>query len=129
MELTERQRRDQRMARLGQAAALKKAEIHNQLLATHGAVLPAQEALLCALVDVELVRLEAAEDVAERGQRERYSNGRQTLERKNPAVDTLLKASAAEAKIMTALGLSKRRSKPAAKAAPDCDTEDDLDDY
>lgn len=129
MDFTERQRREMRMARLGQAVAVKKAEIGSQVLAAYGEILPAHETLLSALANVELVRLEAAEDVAENGQRERYNNGRQVLERKNPAVDTLLKASAAEAKIITALGLSKRKSKQAAKPEPDNETEDDLDDY
>lgn len=134
MMISERQLRDERMQRIARTAALKKAEIENQLKESYGAILPAHAALLDALMDVEIMRLEAAECVAEKGQKERYSNGKQTLERKNPAVDTMLRASATEAKLIAALGLNRR--KKAAKAAdgeldepvPEDDVSD-LDDY
>ena len=133
MMISERQLRDERMQRIARAAALKKAEIENQLRESYGAILPAHAALLDALVDVEIMRLEAAECVAEKGQKERYSNGKQTLERKNPAVDTMLRASATEAKLISALGLNRRKRPGKADAELDDplpeDDVSDLDDY
>ena len=104
-----KQARDERMLRLARQAALKRAEVERHILDSCGKILPAHRVLLDALVDVELTRLEAAECVAEKGQRERYSNGRQTLERKAPEVDTMLRASATEAKLIAALGLRPRK--------------------
>ena len=133
MMTSERQLRAERMQRIAQGAALKKAEVENQLKASYGEILPAHAALLDALVDVEIVRLEAAECVAEKGQKERYSNGKQTLERKNPAVDTLLRDSATEAKLIAALGLNRRKRAEKAEPEPDEplpeDDVSDLDDY
>lgn len=134
MMISERQLRDERIQRITREAALKKAEIETQLLESYGAILPAHAALLDALLDVEIMRLEAAECVAEKGQKERYSNGKQTLERKNPAVDTMLRASATEAKLISALGLNRRKRPGKADVEPDDplpedDDVSDLDDY
>lgn len=133
MMISERQLRDERIQRITREAALKKAEIENQLKESYGEILPAHAALLDALVDVEIMRLEAAECVAEKGQKERYSNGKQTLERKNPAVDTMLRASATEAKLIAALGLNRRKRAGKPDLEPDEplpeDDVSDLDDY
>ena len=133
MMISERQLRDERIQRITREAALKKAEIENQLMESYGEILPAHAALLDALMDVEIMRLEAAECVAEKGQKERYSNGKQTLERKNPAVDTMLRASATEAKLIGALGLNRRKRPGKADVELDDplpeDDVSDLDDY
>lgn len=108
--------RDERMMRLAREAAKKRAEVERSLLERWGSVLPEHAVLLDALYDVELVRLEAMEYLSEKGQRERYSNGRQTLERKCPEVDTVLKASATQAKLIAALGVKARKGKGEAAA-------------
>lgn len=129
-----KQARDERMLRLARQAALKRAEVERHILDSVGEILPAHRVLLDALVDVELTRLEAAECVAEKGQRERYSNGRQTLERKPPEVDTLLRASATEAKLIAALGLRPRKPRGGNREAEDvedvtADEAPSLDEY
>lgn len=120
-------RRD-RLARLGVEADKRCCEIREQVIAEFGFVSAKHTALLAQLRDVELLRLEAAEDVKSRGLREQYSNGKQRLERKNPAIDTVLKASATAAKVIAAMGLSKARNRPAGEAVTDSD-DDDLDNY
>ena len=129
-----KQARDERLLRLARVAAQKRAEVERHILESHGAILPAHVVLLDALVDGEQVRLEAAELVAERGQREKYTNGRQTLERKSPEVDTMLRASATEAKLIAALGLRPRKDRAADKGGGDdvesvTADEPSLDDY
>ena len=138
MRVTETQMRQERMQRIAREVCSTIAEVERQILAEYGEISPKHAALLDNLRTVETLRLEAAEDVAERGMRERYSNGRQTLERKNPAVDTMLRASATSAKVISAMGLSKRggakhaaHEPGAAEALDDLagDDTDDLDDY
>lgn len=128
--MTEKQAREERMRRLTRDACLVRAQVEQQVLDHYGAVLSGHRALLDALLDVELIRLEAAEDVAEKGLRERYSNGRQTLERKNPATDIMLRAAATEAKIISALGLNKRKqAAPATDGGDAADDAEDMDIY
>lgn len=129
-----KQARDERMLRLARQAAQKRAEVERHILDSCGEILPAHRVLLDALVDVELTRLEASEIVAEKGQRERYSNGRQTLERKPPEVETLLRASATEAKLIAALGLRPRKPRGGNREAEDvedvtADEAPSLDEY
>lgn len=120
-------RRD-RLVRLGAEADRRCGEIREQVIAEFGCVPAKHTALLAQLRDVEMLRLEAAEDVKTRGLREQYSNGKQRLERKNPAIDTVLKASATAAKVIAAMGLSKARNKPGGEAVAGSD-DDDLDNY
>lgn len=129
--MTEKQAREERMRRLTRDACLVRAQVEQQVLDHYGAVLSGHRALLDALQDVELTRLEAAEDVAEKGLRERYSNGRQSLERKNPATDIMLRAAATEAKIISALGLNKRKqaAAPTSDGGDAADDGDDMDIY
>ncbi len=129
--MTEKQAREERMRRLTRDACLVRAQVEQQVLDHYGAVLSGHRALLDALQDVELTRLEAAEDVAEKGLRERYSNGRQSLERKNPATDIMLRAAATEAKIISALGLNKRKqaATPATDGGDAADDAEDMDIY
>lgn len=136
--MTEKQLRQERMQRIARDVCATIADVERQILTEYGEISPKHAALLDNLRTVETTRLEAAEDVAERGMRERYSNGRQTLERKNPAVDTMLRASATAAKVISAMGLSKRggvravnRDSGAVEEADELAGEetDDLDDY
>ena len=129
--MTEKQAREERMRRLTRDACLVRAQVEQQVLDHYGAVLSGHRALLDALQDVELTRLEAAEDVAEKGLRERYSNGRQSRERKNPATDIMLRAAATEAKIISALGLNKRKqaATPATDGGDAADDAEDMDIY
>lgn len=136
--MTEKQLRQERMQRIARDVCATIADVERQILTEYGEISPKHAALLDNLRTVETTRLEAAEDVAERGMRERYSNGRQTLERKNPAVDTMLRASATAAKVISAMGLSKRGGARAVSRDADAAEEtdelageetDDLDDY
>ena len=74
-----------------------------------------------------MIRLEAMGQVEAKGLRERYSNGRQTLERENKAVAQSFKAATTLAKLVTALNAKPRRGK-AAEEPEEVET-DDLDDY
>lgn len=111
--------RDERLLRLAREASRKRAEVEQHLREICGRILPEHAVLLDALYDVELVRLEAMEYLSEKGQRERYSNGRQTLDRKCPEVDTMLKASATQAKLIAALGAKPRKGKKAGEDTAD----------
>lgn len=120
-----------RVKRLTKDACMLCADVERQIMERFGEISPAHRGLLDNLREVEALRLAAAEDVAENGLRERYSNGRQTLERKNPAVDILLKASATQAKVVMTMGLSKKqrgKSGPSDEPPEDGDL-DDLDNY
>lgn len=123
--------RQQRMIRLARDASALCVDVERQIMERFGEVSPAHRGLLDNLREVETLRLEAAEDVAERGLREQYNNGRQRVERKNPSVDVMLRASAAQAKIMMAMGLNKKqRSKPEPpEDPPEGGDQDDLDNY
>ncbi len=127
--MTDKQAREERMRRLTRDACLARAQVEQQVIDHYGEVLSGHRTLLDALQDVELTRLEAAEDVAEKGLRERYSNGRQSLERKNPAVDIMLRAAATETKLISALGLNKRRQAAPAVGGDAADDGDDMDNY
>ena len=122
-----KQARDERMLRLARQAAQKRAEVERHILDSCGEILPAHRVLLDALVDVELTRLEAAEIVAD-------ANGRHTLERKPPEVDTMPRASATEAKLIAALGLRPRKPRSGNREAEDvedvtADEAPSLDEY
>lgn len=120
--------RQEKLDRLGREADQRCSEIREQVIAEFGYVSAKHAALLAQLRDVELLRLEAAEDVETRGLRERFCNGKQRLERKNPAIDMVLKASATAAKVIAAMGLSKAKARPGGEAVTDSD-DDDLDNY
>lgn len=128
--MTERQQRQEMMTRIDEAVRARVAEVEAQIVAEFGSVSAKHATLLDNLRRVEAMRLEAAEDVQARGMQETYSNGRQTLKRKNPSVDVMLKSSNAAARIIAAMGLQKRSAR-AAPAAPSSGGEDDedLDDY
>ena len=127
--MTERQQRQELLQRINEAVCARVAEVEEQILAEFGAVSPKHTALLDNLRAVEAMRLEASEDVKERGMQESYHNGRQTLKRKNPSVDVMLKSSNAAARIIAAMGLQKRSTRSVPAAPPPGGDEDDLDDY
>lgn len=128
--MTDKQAREGRMQRLKLNACQARAQVEEQLQAHFGSLLPGHLALLDAWQDVELTRLEAAESISATGLRERYYNGRQSLERKNPAVDIMLRAAATEAKLISAMGLTRRRQGAAALNGGDAaDDGEDMDDY
>lgn len=120
--------RQEKLARLGKQADMRVQEIREQIVAECGFVSAKHTALLAQLRDVELLRLEAAEDVQARGLRESYSNGKQRLERKNPAIDMVLKASTTAAKVIAAMGLKKAKAAAGGEAVTDPD-DDDLNNY
>ena len=120
--------RREKLNRLGREADKRCCEIRKQIIAEFGFVSAKHTALLAQLRDVELLRLEAAEDVQTRGLRESYCNGKQRLERKNPAIDMVLKASTTAAKVIAAMGLSKAKARADEGAVTDTD-DDDLDNY
>lgn len=120
--------RQEMLERIGREADQRCCEIREQVIAEYGYVSAKHAALLAQLRSVELLRLEASEDARTRGLRERYCNGKQRLERKNPAIDMVLKASATAAKVIAAMGLSKAKAKPGGEAVTESD-DDDLDNY
>ena len=63
-----------------------------------------------------------------RGLRESYCNGKQRLERKNPSIEMVLKASATAAKVISAMGLSKAKAGQGGGVVTEPD-DDDLDNY
>lgn len=129
--MIDRQQRLERQQRLTRDACALCADVERQIMERFGEVSPAQRGLLDNLRDVKLMRLEAAENVAEVGLRERYSNGRQTMERKNPSVDIMLRASATQAKIIVAMGLNKKQrgKSNGPEDPPEGGDLDDLDNY
>lgn len=120
--------RQEKLVRLGKQADMRIQEIREQIIAEFGFVSAKHTALLAQLRDVELLRLEAAEDVHTRGLRESYCNGKQRLERKNPAIDMVLKASTTAAKVIAAMGLKKAKADAGGEAVTDSG-DDDLNNY
>lgn len=110
-----------------QAVAARRAALEAELTAERGRVTERDALLLDAICDAEMIRLEAMGQVEAKGLRERYSNGRQTLERENKAVAQSFKAAVTLTKLVTALNAKPRRSK-AAEEPEEVET-DDLDDY
>ena len=78
--------------------------------------------------DTERIRREAVAQIAERGLRERYSNGRQSLERENKAVGQAHKAAQTLGKLMAALKARQRKGQAGAQL-PEGAVADELDDY
>lgn len=117
------------LRRIEAEVAAKRQALEAELEAEKGLVSQRDVLLLDAICDVDRVRREAAAAVAENGLRERYSNGRQVLERENRAVGQMCKASATLGKLIAALGV-KPRGVHADDAPPEEeDGVDELDDY
>lgn len=110
-----------------QAVAARRAALEAELTAERGRVTERDALLLDAICDAEMIRLEAMGQVEAKGLRERYSNGRQTLERENKAVAQSFKAATTLAKLVTALNAKPRRGKTAEE--PEEVETNDLDDY
>lgn len=110
-----------------QAVSARRAALEAELTAERGRVTERDALLLDAICDAEMIRLEAMGQVEAKGLRERYSNGRQTLERENKAVAQSFKAATTLAKLVTALNAKPRRGK--ATEEPEEVETDDLDDY
>ena len=93
-----------------------------------GELSAADALLLDAICDTERIRREAVAQIAERGLRERYSNGRQSLERENKAVGQAHKAAQTLGKLMAALKARQRKGQVGAQL-PEKAVADELDDY
>lgn len=93
-----------------------------------GELSAADALLLDAICDTERIRREAVAQIAERGLRERYSNGRQSLERENKAVGQAHKAAQTLGKLMAALKARQRKGQASAQL-PEGAVADELDDY
>ena len=93
-----------------------------------GELSAADALLLDAICDTERIRREAVAQIAERGLRERYSNGRQSLERENKAVGQAHKAAQTLGKLMAALKARQRKGQAGAQL-PEGAVADELDDY
>ena len=93
-----------------------------------GELSAADALLLDAICDTERIRREAVAQIAERGLRERDSNGRQSLERENKAVGQAHKAAQTLGKLMAALKARQRKGQAGAQL-PEGAVADELDDY
>ena len=93
-----------------------------------GELSAADALLLDAICDTERIRREAVAQIAEKGLRERYSNGRQSLERENKAVGQAHKAAQTLGKLMAALKARQRKGQAGAQL-PEGAVADELDDY
>lgn len=111
-------------ARIAEAVAEKRRALEADLTETKGRVSARDALLLDAICDTERIRLEAMAAVEQKGLRERYSNGRQSVERENKSVTQAHKASASLTRLLNAL-YGRGRA-----AAPETDGEpDELDNY
>lgn len=119
--------RQERCRAYAQAVAERRAALEAELTAERGRVTERDALLLDAICDAEMIRLEAMGQIAEKGLRERYSNGRQTLERENKAVAQSFKAATTLAKLVAALNAKPRKDRAAEE--PEEVGTDDLDDY
>lgn len=112
-------------ARIEEAVAEKRRALEAELTEAKGRVSARDALLLDAICDTERIRLEAMAAVEQKGLRERYTNGRQSVERENKSVTQAHKASASLARLLSALYGRGR-----AAAAPEPDGEpDELDNY
>ena len=93
-----------------------------------GELSAADALLLDAICDTERIRREAVAQIAEKGLRERYSNGRQSLERENKAVGQAHKAAQTLGKLMAALKARQRKGQAGAQL-PEGAVADGLDVY
>ncbi len=115
----------EQQARIDTAVAEKRRALETELTETKGRVSARDALLLDAICDTERIRLEAVSSVAQRGLRERYTNGRQSVERENRSVAQAHKAAAALIRLLSAL-----YGRGHAAAEPETDGEpDELDDY
>lgn len=74
------------LTRIDSEVRAYRAALEAETRETCGELSAADALLLDAICDTERIRREAVAQIAEKGLRERYSNGRQSLERENKAV-------------------------------------------
>lgn len=103
--------------------------LEQEVLEVLGEISPGEKLLIDSICDTERIRREAAANVAERGLRERYSNGRQSVERENKAVEQTHKAAMTAAKLLNTLRSWMRKASAAAGKVSEGVDADELDDY
>ena len=104
------------LTRIDSEVRAYRAALEAETRETCGELSAADALLLDAICDTERIRREAVAQIAEKGLRERYSNGRQSLERENKAVGQAHKAAQTLGKLMAALKARQRKGQAGAQA-------------
>lgn len=118
--------RTELLAKIEEDVAAIRAALENEIRESRGEISVRDELLLDAICDTERMRREAVAQVKQNGLRERYSNGRQSLERENRAVGQANKMTGVLAKLLASLNTKeKKQTAPEEKGA----AADELDDY
>ena len=116
------------LTRIDSEVRAYRAALEAETRETCGELSAADALSLDAICDTERIRREAVAQIAEKGLRERYSNGRQSLERENKAVGQAHKAAQTLGKLMAALKARQRKGQAGAQL-PEGAVADELDDY
>ena len=103
------------LTRIDSEVRAYRAALEAETRETCGELSAADALLLDAICDTERIRREAVAQIAEKGLRERYSNGRQSLERENKAVGQAHKAAQTLGKLMAALKARQRKGQAGAQ--------------